>query len=260
MGNCLVTKLKGAVSNDELLKIGDLRLDIKEQSSNEGLCVQFFVTTTVRGLNGLILTAVNDNTKEPAQGSGTSSVVCEAATKYIITVASSQGTIIIPNKYELRSLTIPYHMEFDHASLYLPKVVVLRIDGDDIQLSDIPKNVAISNASDSNLTFGRGNKNKGFTGDFADLVDIMPNVVTFTYTGESSGSINALGTLKYVKSIYLTGYPFTGDLMAFVNTPCLTYLSIQGNYKVTGSKAAFAAERERLGLPAVTIDAPNVSE
>lgn len=107
MGNCLVTKLKGTVDNNSLLKIGEFKFDAKPTSTNNIVVgIQAAGDVTVR-TNSPVLTLINPKSETVLSGS-TSVVIPQSAAVtnvYVIDSALEDTiTLYVDNKYKIQQL------------------------------------------------------------------------------------------------------------------------------------------------------------
>lgn len=99
---CLVTKLKGVVSDSSLLKLNELRLTFTNDSSEfQAVTIQFVEKTTITALNGGLISLQKD--------SGYSSSI--EVTTDAVSVYFKQGDteISIPDKTKLRQINAATH-------------------------------------------------------------------------------------------------------------------------------------------------------
>lgn len=125
MGNCLVTKLKGAVDNDNLLRIGEGCFEVMKNKTSNTIITATQSPITIRKKDGSAFNAVtNGETK-----TGVTSVIGNAIT------LSDAGIYVIDNKYKVEAvnsqqLYANYPDTFDYSPLYSLDVMngVVRID------------------------------------------------------------------------------------------------------------------------------------
>jgi hypothetical protein len=138
MENCLVTKLKGSVNNDHLLKFGEFRVKIGAAKYLGFAADDSQIISVVDGnllFNGQPTLQLTDNFQSTVNITG-------------------EGTVSIPNKYNLTILEASFKEQIDLEKLrYCTKLRTISLSGsgftynlDDINIeSSVLKNVTIQN-------------------------------------------------------------------------------------------------------------------
>lgn len=239
--DCLVTKLKGVVNDDTLLKIGEFR--IKFDMSSEALkdTENSYTHSNIR------LDAIGDYTVSvigPGYiGTEDSSVVSKALNfKYDAGSNTSEGIYLTDDVEEL-SITGKYYMSFFHAEYcrdyefdisnlnYSKNLKFINIYSDKAKgdVSNLFKEVDTSkfDATSMLVLYSRSGTSVGNTGLYGDITEVInrlaknSNGLTFL----NFGVLNIHGTIKgLVSSNYVFG-PFCGDI-----TLDLSGLNLSGKY------------------------------
>lgn len=115
MENCLFTKLKGSVNNDQLLKLGELRVKIEGPANYLGLAADDGQTISVVDgdllFNGQTTIQLTNNYQNNVNITG-------------------EGTVSIPNKYNLTILEANFKEQIDLEKLrYCTKLKTIRLGG-----------------------------------------------------------------------------------------------------------------------------------
>lgn len=185
MEKCLVTKLKGAVDNQELLRIGEIGLDV-DISTPAALELITNVKCTLRIIgDGYFTNESNGNL-------GTSFQV-PASTESVIYVSAGKYKIAISDKYDFNSVRFSKKGTRDYN--LNPSV--------DIDSFKYSKNITVLNI---------GNK---VYGDMSALKDLKN--ITFLSINSPSvvGDISTLQDMKKLNSLYLIGCSgIVGDIAA----------------------------------------------
>ena len=210
MAKCLVTKLKGSVDNNELLRIGEMRIKVESVDSQtkdtQGFGVAFTEPTTVEIVGDGYFT---DNNLTENKGK---SMVVPSLQGVIVSQAT---TVAIRNKYKLLQLNA-----FIPSGSPYGKNKVLNID--DLKYS--------TSLSSLNLT------NMQASGDIASLkslTSLSTLVLRFT---QVSGDISNLQNLTALTSLDVSSTNISGDIANLKNLTALTSLILSAT-KVEGDIA-----------------------
>ena len=190
MGKCLITKLNGSVSNDKLLKLGEMRFYFKKEDKysnvlNHGISLTFAENTTISVVGGNFV----DKTDNSNLGTTLS---FEADVNKNIFV-SNENCYISVNKYLLLNISA--------------------VDGEDktvcyFSIDDLKYSSKINNIY---------SLSSQVTGDIANLKNLTALTKINLYGTQVTGYIANLKDLTALANIDLSGSQVTGDIAAFTN-------------------------------------------
>lgn len=254
MNKCFVTKLNGVVDNDELLKIGELRIRIpagvsavSEYSDNK---------VYLKGLKGTVVYLKDMNLYNYAgsiklAGPGEKYVCPDDFVPSVDTASlNKEGTLIIMDKYKLTDFQTPIAVnEIDDTFSWYTKN--LRLPGIDFDKSKLN----LLNKDAKEVTVG------SYNGDIADFskfknisfVGISGHVNENETTKLTYGNISSLGSLTQLKSFSCSNQVnLKGTIEGFVQaqrqngrTECSTPVSFASfNTKLTFSGNIIASNTE----------------
>ena len=210
MAKCLVTKLNGSVDNNELLRIGEMRIKVESVESptkdTQGFGVSFTEPTTVEIVGDGYFT---DNTLTENKGK---SMVVSSLKGVIVSQAT---TVAIRNKYKLNALNV-----FIPSGTPYGKNKVLNIDDLKYSTSLISLNLTNMQAS-------------GDIGNLKNLTSLTTLYLRFT---QVSGDIANFKNLTALTSLDIFVTNLSGDIANLKNLTALTSLNI-ANTKVSGDIA-----------------------
>lgn len=206
MGQCLITKLKGTVSNKTLLKVGELRINFSATGSSRKMQIRFTSDITLVCTDGFF-------TDESLSVNNGTTYTCKRDKIETIYVSNGSGYISCLNgKYKCSLINISNSCYF--------------IDTDDLKFdSDL-----LFAALDSSLS----------TGGLSSLC-----LARITDLGVSNtniyGDISAIANCKNLNTASLYNSPnIKGDIAVFKNTPKLTSL-VLGNAGIYGDIISFSS-------------------
>ena len=235
MAKCLITKLNGSVDNNELLRMGEMRIKVESVGSptkdTQGLGVAFIEPTTVEIVGDGYFT---DNTLTENKGK---SMVVSSSQGVIVNQAT---TVAIRNKYKLTGLNV-----FIPSGNPYGKNKVLNIDDLKYSTSLNSLNLVSTQASGdiANLknltaltTLSLGNTQ--VVGDIANLKNLTSLKTLRLSLTQVNGDIANLKNLTALKLLSLsnTQVPLTGDIGQLNALSNCTEMSLQYN-KLTGDLA-----------------------
>ena len=207
MAKCLVTKLNGSIDNNELLKIGEMRIKVESVESptkdTQGFGVSFTEPTTVEIVGDGYFT---DNNLTENKGK---SMVVSSLQGVIVSQAT---TVAIRNKYKLLRL----HVFIPSGSPY-GKNKVLNID--DLKYSTSLNSLNLSNMQAS--------------GDIASLKSLTSLSILILRFTQVSGDIANLKNLTALTELDISKTKISGDIANLKNLTALTSL-ILNSAKVEG--------------------------
>ena len=235
MAKCLITKLNGSVDNNELLRMGEMRIKVESVGSptkdTQGLGVAFIEPTTVEIVGDGYFT---DNTLTENKGK---SMVVSSSQGVIVNQAT---TVAIRNKYKLTGLNV-----FIPSGNPYGKNKVLNIDDLKYSTSLNSLNLVSTQAS----------------GDIANLKNLTAlTILSLGYT-QVVGDIANLKNLTALTTLSLDYTQVVGDIANLKNLTALTTLSL-GNTQVVGDianlKNLTSLKTLRLSLTQVNGDIANL--
>lgn len=235
MVKCLVTKLNGSVDNNELLRIGEMRIKVESVESQtkdtQGFGVAFTEPTTVEIVGDGYFT---DNTLTENKGK---SMVVSSLQGVIVSQAT---TVAIRDKYKLRSLNVfipsgnPYgenkvlnieDLKYSTFLVYL-NLSTVQASGDIANLKNL--------TALTNLDLSRTNVSV----DIVNLKNLTALATLKLYMTQVSGDIANLKDLTVLESLSLSNaqVPLTGDIGQLSTLSNCTEMSLQYS-KLTGDLA-----------------------
>lgn len=223
MAKCLVTKLNGSVDNNELLRIGEMRIKVESVESptkdTQGFGVAFAEPTTVEIIGDGYFT---DNNLTENKGK---SIVVSSLQGVIVSQAT---TVAIRNKYKLYTLNV-----FIPSGSPYGKNKVLNIDDlkysttlTSLNLSSVKAYGNIANLKNltalTSLTLG----NTQVEGDIANLKNLTALTSLILVNTQVEGDIVNLKNLTALTSLTLNSSKVYGDIANLKNLTALTSLTI----------------------------------
>ena len=270
MGKCLITKLNGSVSNDKLLKLGEMRFYFKKEDKysnvlNHGIFLTFTENTTISVVGGNFVDKTNSSNL------GTTLNFEANINKEVF--VSNENCYISVNKYLLLNV---YAINGETKSVcyfsiddlkYSSKVNTIysnsQVTGDIANLKNLTALTSI-NLTNSQVTGDIANlknltaltsinlTNSQVTGDIANLKNLTALTSINLTNSQVTGDIANLKNLTALTSINLTNSQVTGDIANLKNLTALTSINLT-NSQVTGDIAAFTNMSElkelRLNVP-----------
>ena len=224
MKKCLITKLKGSVDNNSLLKLGEMRIKVSEDSSNtpsrHKIALTFYEDTVLSIIgNGYF-------TNDSLSANNGKSISVKANVQTELYVSNGNFEISIPNKYALTYLRI------------YPSYISVNIE--DLKYSSELTNITITE-----------------TPSYGDI-SALRNLTKLTHIGafvcnEIYGDISALSNLIGLTTLGLNGTKVSGDISALSNLTSLINLDIS-NTNISGDISVLSS---LTGL--IAFDATNTS-
>ena len=198
MAKCLVTKLNGSVDNNELLRIGEMRIKVESVESptkdTQGFGVAFAEPTTVEIVGDGYFT---DNTLTENKGK---SMVVSSLQGVIVSQAT---TVAIINKYKLLSL----HVFIPSGNPYGENKV--------LNLEDLKYSTPLTSLNLSRMQV---------SGDIANLKSLTSLTVLYLRFTQVSGDIANLKNLTALTSLNISSTKVSGDIANI-------YFAIRGTTK-----------------------------
>lgn len=214
MAKCLVTKLNGSVDNNELLRVGEMRVKVESVESptkdTQGFGVAFTEPTTVEivGAGYFTDSTLTENKGKSMVVTGNSGIIVSQAT-----------TVAIRNKYKLNALNV-----FIPSGTPYGKNKVLNID--DLKYTLSLKNLNLSSMQAS--------------GDIANLKNLTALTNLSISNTQVSGDIaNIYFAFKGTPKVFSVAFcnNLSGDLASVPNN-ILFFDSYNGNSKFTWTKSS----------------------
>ena len=231
MGNCLVTKLKGVVDNDNILKLGEIRFLTSKSDSINRCYLSFTESTTVK--------IINDGHFYNSTTSDLGKNLSLLPQQSSVNTKVSPGSLIqINNKYALASISFgTLENKISLAELKYSPLVYLYAEKDNIEGD-------ISNLAGKQMDFLGVINNPSVYGDIAALKG-MPLTVLQIQGTQVTGDVSALkgmaltivqitnlitGDISNLSSVMAEEIPamnLSGDLSALTSTT-LHHVSSEG--------------------------------
>ena len=200
MAKCLVTKLNGSVDNNELLRIGEMRIKVESVESptkdTQGFGVAFAEPTTVEIVGDGYFT---DNTLTENKGK---SMVVSSLQGVIVSQAT---TVAIINKYKLLSL----HVFIPSGNPYGENKV--------LNLEDLKYSTPLTSLNLSRMQV---------SGDIANLKNLTALTSMLLRYTQVSGDIANLKNLTALTGLDFFATKISGDIANLKNLTALTSLDI----------------------------------
>lgn len=200
MNKCLITKLNGVVDNDELLKIGELRIRIPAgvPAVVEDLSNKVFL----KGLSGTAvylkdMNLYNYSGDTKLAGPGEKYVCPDSFVPSVDTASlNKEGTLIIMDKYKLKEFQTPITVnEIDDTfSWYTDNLRLIGIDFDKSKLNLLNKDIKEIVVGSYNGDIVDFSKFKNITS-----IGISGNINGNETTKLTYGNISSLGSLTQLK-------------------------------------------------------------
>lgn len=219
MGKCLITKLNGIVNNDNILKLGELKLQLLPVSSptanTEAITLKFSKNTSV-AISGDAyftnsgLSSNNGKTIDFAENDA-----------QLLYVSNNDGYLSIPDKYSITTLQADYSK--------------IMLDLDLLKFSNKLENLVCKASGDISILGNFKNistiqiKNDELYGDIKSLKDAVNLGILEIVSLNITGDISSLSKLNKCKRIILNGAVLTGDL-SDLPINCKYFEAIDANY------------------------------
>ncbi len=211
MGNCLITKLKGRVSNNELLKLGEMRFYFLKDKVSSPKAATRSITLTFTEDTTISITGGHFTDSDLVQNLGTTLHLNKLEPKAIY-VSNEEGFISV-NKYQLKDIKI--------TDVYLTSKIYFNID--DLKYSNY-------------LTSLEGNSNL-VNGDIASLKEKESLTKILMEATQVSGDISAFSNMTGLTSVNISRTKVSGDISVFSNMTNLSNL-ILADTQVSGNIAS----------------------
>lgn len=237
MKNCLVTKLKGTVNNDELLKLGEIRVAVglPYEGASRGSLTIIFVDKT----KSMHLDAVSGTFSTTSSGAQVTSadIIPVGDKNYASVYFTGNVTISILDKYNIKGFEGLYTTNRVYGYGYF-------IDA----MNTIPEFVEYRNSYNTKLGCLKNVKKnsiimiessfeyEGAPQDVNDLVEYCPNIEVLI-GGNLSGNLSSLQSLANLKLVRFTDKNMQGDV-ALLNVTRFENTSTNYNNFSWSSRAA----------------------
>lgn len=247
---CLVTKLKKVVNNDNLERIGELR--IRNTSSSPQMITLGYGGTqkTLTVVNGYFTDATG------TQNLGTISVI-EAGDQYKTknVYISANAILCVPDKYELRYFLLSDNVDekywdFNEESFSFCTAIKY------INLSGLQKQLKISALKNMTSIISFTLKASNIYGDIANLKNFtdISGTVIIAYNRFIQGDISTLSKWTKVNSLTLAGTKVTGSINALGDA-----MYNNGNGRVSGTLIIDCSSYNSFA-PTINYTEPHTSE
>lgn len=219
MGKCLITKLNGIVNNDNILKLGELRLQLLPVSSptvdTEGIMLKFSKNTSVAISGNAYFTdsALSANKGKTVEFTGNIA--------QLLYVSNNDGYLSIQDKYDIMVLQASYSKTMLDLDLLKfsnkLEILVCKASGNISILGNF-KNISTVQIKGDELY-----------GDIKGLKDVTNLEILEIASLNITGDISSLSKLNKCNRIILKGAVLTGDL-SDLPTNCKYFEAIDTNY------------------------------
>lgn len=210
MTKCLITKLNGSVDNNDLLRVGEMRIKVESAESptgdTQGFGLAFVKPTTIEIVGDGYFTD-----KTLTENKGKSMTVLDSQD----IIVSQATTVAIRDKYNLREIAV-----YIKGGTPYCKNKVLNIDDLKYSISMRLLNVYRTQAS----------------GDIASLKNLTALTTLYLSSTKVTGDIANLKNLTVLTTLQLNSTQVSGDVANLKNLTALTSLSLN-NTQVSGDIA-----------------------
>ena len=219
MGKCLITKLNGIVNNDNIQKLGELRLQLLPVSSptadTEAITLKFSKNTSVAISGNAYFTdsALSANKGKTVNFTGNNS--------QLIHVSNNDGYLSIPDKYDIMTLQVNYSktmLDLDLLKFSNKLEILICKASGNISILGNSKNISTVQIKGDELY-----------GDIKSLKDAANLEILEIASLNITGDISSLSKLNKCKRIMLKGAVLTGDL-SDLPTNCKYFEAIDSGY------------------------------
>lgn len=231
MGNCLVTKLKSVVNNDNLDTLGSVKMFLTPELSSGAYVITLNLGTmphriSIRGNTNTALSVSN-----PSQGT----LVDGHTIDYLGIVSSSAGLRITVQNGNRTTIEIDKKSD-------LNKLVVFSNSFPEIKngITDLPSTIELIDLA--------GYSGSLFTSDFVGFSSLK--LLNFANSFKSfEGQLSNLGNLSVLESITANSNKntITGDIKDIGSLTHLTTFKFSGNIGISGSIEEFVAAQRLAG-------------
>lgn len=226
--DCLVTKLKGVVNDDTLLKMDEFRIKFDMSSealkdTGEALTHSYFKLDALGDYTVSVIGAGYIGTEDSSVASKTLNFKYDAGSNNIdsIFLTDDVEELSITGKYDISIIHVQYcrDYEFDISNLnYSKNLKFINLYSDKVK-GDVSNLLKYADASEFNATsmlvlYSRSGTSVGNTGLYGDITEVInrlaknPNGLMYL----NLGVLNIHGTIKGVISSTYTFGPFCGDI------------------------------------------------
>ena len=236
MGNCLVTKLKGSVANNDILKLGEIRIKLKKVESQTA--------------ESQVISISGDNSTATIIGDGyfTDKTLTENKGKTISVSGdmfiknNSDVEVSIISKYNIKNI-LPYYkgQQTSHVTdnkiiniddlNYTKKLEALYMNGKETK-GDLSSLKSLYNLKSIGLT------NTSVTGDISYLSELSLLTELNLSNTLVSGNLSSISNLTNLKQLYIYQLPsstqITGDLSSLKNLTSLKAFNLTSSTQITG--------------------------
>lgn len=215
MNKCLITKLNGSVTNDELLKIGEIRIHVKSCPSpsdkTQGIAISSIKETTLTIVGDGYFT---DNTLSENKGKIYN---LPAHTLTDIFVSNGDFDISISDKYSLDILSLkssvsdslPDYHYFDIENLcYSKEIMELNFSGNSVS-GNIDTLASLTRVTKIHIEDSPIFGNVSFLKDMVNLKEVKLYGMRFV------GNFSSFSQCAKLKAAFLTGTNINGDISVF---------------------------------------------
>lgn len=213
MGKCLITKLEGRVSNNELLKLGEMRFYFHKDNNSSPKGATRSITLTFTEDTTISITGGHFTGSDLVQNLGTTLHLNKLEPKAIY-VSNEEGFISV-NKYQLKDVKI--------TDIYLTSKIYFNID--DLKYS----NYLTSLEANSNLV----------NGDIASLNEKESLTKIFLQATQVSGDISVFNNMTNLSNLILADTQVSGNIASLQNLTKLKQINLSRT-KVSGDISAFS--------------------
>lgn len=216
--DCLITKLKGAVNDDSLLKLGELRLKITSISGENSQSIRVGTLTEGVTLSLKIIGGGHFTDLDGSENYGTTKDVTTAETLYI---SNGNYYLSITSKYELSNLSVLTDMDIVgglEELKFSDKLISLSLEGSDV-------------SGDLSLLSG-----------FTNLYNL------YLTSSQVTGNISSLSGLTKLQTLNMSELlGVEGDISVFQNMASLQTLNLY-HTNVTGNISSLKSPLNTLSI------------
>jgi hypothetical protein len=230
MGNCLVTKLKASVNNDNLEKLGILTLNFRELTDTSSNRFKFYVSLDGDATENTTASVVQGISKfKDTWDSGVvydyRTIAPNAAWDGFLTNGNSK--VEITNKYYIKGLSFNKSLSAFDFNNYLPKLTSITLvftpvlgDIDNFVTSQVMDTISFTNLDVSNM--------KGSIASFIGAKDAR--VVNYINASEQFTIEEILRNKTLLQSLNVSYDPISGSLASLLDNGALKYPNLKTVY------------------------------
>lgn len=242
MKNCLVTKFKASVNNDNLEKLGVLTLNFRELTDSSSNRFKFYLSVDGDAAESAVASVVQGNSKfkdtlDSATVYDNRTIAPNAAWDGFLTNGNSK--VEITNKYYIKGLSFNKSLSTFNFNNCLPKLTSITLgltsvlgDIDNFVTPQVMDTISFTSLDTSNM--------KGSIASFIGTKDAR--VVNYVAGSEQFTIEEILRNKTLLQTLNVSYCPVSGSLASLLNNGALKYPNLQSVYVQETPNLTKAAE------------------